>query len=257
MKDMIDRFYMHEKVALTITMGDVPMGSEGIVVGYRPDVGRVVVRFGRRLRAVLPENLESLSETNPVSVRRLPGSNRFRVRTPGGIKSYSTTRSRAEAQARLLRSKENPTGRSHGYKVGLGKYSEESEMDPPLYKINFLTVRQTGSGALVHHKPAFPLQILPRDDMDVDFRFWGSARYDVHEAFPAFPSDPVGYIIWVINYSICVEGHYYCFEHGFDCRVKLSLTGMRGINCKIMKPYGQLEGLPVLPHDWQYFQFIN
>lgn len=48
----------------------------------------------------------------PVKVRKV-GRNRYTVKTPGGTKAKSTTKAKAEAQARLLRGVEHgwvPTG---------------------------------------------------------------------------------------------------------------------------------------------------
>lgn len=49
----------------------------------------------------------------PVTIKKLKGT-AYRVATPGGVKAKHTTKSKAEAQARLLRGVERgwkPTGR--------------------------------------------------------------------------------------------------------------------------------------------------
>ena len=58
------------------------------------------------LKAVVSDiRLHDCSEhplKNPVTVRRLPGSSQFRVRTPGGTKAFATSYHKAQAQRRIL-----------------------------------------------------------------------------------------------------------------------------------------------------------
>lgn len=61
----------------------------------------------------------------PVSVRKLPGSNNYRVSTPKGIHAKGTTKEKAMAQERLLNAVEHgwkPTGKKRkGYGIGKTK----------------------------------------------------------------------------------------------------------------------------------------
>ena len=111
----------------------------------------------------------------------------------------------------------------------------------------------TRSGGSKVIAPVFPLQVIPANSSDILFKFWGTANYDRHDAF----SVDWGFPILAIKYEILYDGKVYTFEHPFKCRVIFTQHGIRGDRV-IMKPYGNdLEGLPKLPGDWQYFQFIG
>lgn len=55
----------------------------------------------------------------PVTIKKLDGE--FRVSTPGGIKSRSTTKKKAEAQKRLLNAIEHDPDFKSRKNFGLGK----------------------------------------------------------------------------------------------------------------------------------------
>ncbi len=127
----------------------------------------------------------------------------------------------------------------------------EGEKLPALYKLNHL-VMMNG----VKRFPQFPLQIIPYDNQEIAFLFWGTRNYNSYIAFTQSTMTTRFARVSAINYTICVNGKGYVFKHHFKQPVHLTRAGIRG-RSRIMKPHGQLEGLPKLPSDWQYFQFVG
>jgi hypothetical protein len=130
----------------------------------------------------------------------------------------------------------------------------EEAVAPPLYRLNYLECTLGGRKGRVY--PAFPVQILPSADSSVVFRFWSSAKYDVHHAFPGFRSNS-DCCVTSINYQIIYDHKAHHMVHPFDkARVCLSLDGLHADRV-IMRSYKELDDFPKLPADWTYFQFIN
>lgn len=116
---------------------------------------------------------------------------------------------------------------------------------PPLYHLLALHVAIRGLTV-----PAFPIQIIPSAGKFVQFKFWGSGSYNIHQA--GFKKERV----FGIRYEIQYQGKATEFAHPFVKPVWTCDTGIIS-DFNIMKAYRKLDDMPVLPNDWQYFQFIN
>lgn len=162
---------------------------------------------------------------------------------------------------RLLTPIPPPAGQNPG--IGtmmqvLANPHEEKECLPPMYKLCYLGCTVPGIGSK-EVRPQFPLQVIPANSSDIHFKFWGSSNYDRHDAWSHRVNLGTGYEyhIHCIEYEILYAGECHRLKHDFKCKVCFTQHGIRGDKV-IMKPWGgDLEGLPKLPGDWQYFQFVG
>lgn len=126
-----------------------------------------------------------------------------------------------------------------------------NEVLPPLYHLHSL--HMTHGSNTGEHEPRFPVQICPSETNEVEFRFWGSANYDSHNAFGMM----VDCSVQQVTYSILYRGDITRFSHNFrHAPVYLSLSGIIS-HRPIMKSFKSLDNMPELPYDWAYFQFVN
>jgi hypothetical protein len=190
----------------------------------------------------------------PVKITQIrPG--RCRVETPHGVKSYDTTRKKAEAQARLLEGIEH----SNPMETKIPLDSIVADV-PPLYKLLYLHMEHG-----IRLLPKVPLAIFPDGDMhSVFFKFFGLNSYDAHVAFPALRSSHgmIDTEILSIDYKIVVIGGTgpsvsAVYHHVFKRRTYMGLKGLRSTGGALISMHNALEHLPKLPNGWQYMQFIG